>query len=460
MEEFGEAIAMATFFVKFHIEPQNTNVQSAVVAKAYAYCWVVESTAVAAHNMAHFFVSKGEWGIKSIATEAVEVTERDFLGADIGQEQYAKAQEQGIAIVYVGIARDGKTTAGPSPAVEPRVFDLNGHIDHQKRLARSGRCLHFDSGNSCKEIISAHSIQKSGQLSTISDNGHVYAISTNIGSLKKNNGKLTLEKCGVGKVSTFFGFCKTHDNALFAPIDTLPLLPTEQQVFLYAYRSLCRELFVKEKALGTVDRQIGELPQGYFIAQFLGAMKLGSSLGLENLRRHKNEYDTSLRKEAYTGIEYTLFHSAQLPTMAFSGLLYPDFDFLGRALQTLGDHGTRLDLITMCSAPMKSGWGFLLAWHRSSSRVCREFVGSLAAAVHEGANAGDTLFRFVVSSCENFALSPTWWENLPAHHRDAVISRYNETANLFSPIQANYLLHGLEGISKWEFGSVISNVKH
>jgi hypothetical protein len=128
-----------------------------------------------------------------------------------------KAQQSGITIVYVGWARDGKTTAAPMPLKRAQKFDLNAYVGKQKRLAQKGRCLHYESDNRCGAFINAHSIQKNGQLSTIANDRHVYTVSSNIGTLKMNDGRLALEKRGIGKGSTFLGFCERHDNQLFSP---------------------------------------------------------------------------------------------------------------------------------------------------------------------------------------------------------------------------------------------------
>jgi hypothetical protein len=443
---------VSTFFVKFQVVPTENNPQGALVKGAFAYCWIIEESEPAAYNKAWFYVSKDEWEITATETFPVEVTQNNFESQDIGLAHYVKAQENGIAIAYVGWSRDGKTTAGPVRLERSRRFDLNAYVSKQKKLARQGRCLHFDSGNRCGERISAHSIQKNGQLSAIADDGHVYTVSRNIGTIKKNDGRLTLDRYGIGKVSTFLGFCEQHDNQLFAPIDTSPLHPTDEQVLLYAYRSICRELFVKENALGLIDSQLAELPHTSTGRRFFEDLKTGTAFGLENLQRHKAAFDDSLKGRRYTDIEYVLFTCRQKPCLAFSGLFFPEFDFLGRQLQDLADHSSRLDLVTICSASMFEGWGFLFAWHKTSSTACTEFMRSLATVIHQkSSSGGDAMFRMVVSNCENLAVSPAWWESLPAEQQAAVTARLSHGADIFTPTDPEYLRRGLEGICRWEF---------
>ena len=277
--------------------------------------------------------------------------------------------------------------------------------------------------------------------------------------MKKNKGRLTFEKYGINKASTFLGFCKKHDNELFEPIDKFPLVPTNQQVVLYAYRSLCRELFVKENSLELLKSQLGAGINQNAINKLLRNMKQGTAFGLKNLKIHKIIYDNSLRKKLYHDVRHVLFISKQKPTIAFSGIFYPDFDFVGRQLQDLGDHNKNLQLITMASAPMNHGWGFLLAWHVTSSNVCVDFMRSLATMIHDKNNVlGDFLFRLVITSCENIAVSPNWWERLPENQKEQITLRETLRSDVFSMTKPFYLMKGLEGISNWDFKSVLSNM--
>ena len=269
----------------------------------------------------------------------------------------------------MGFARDGKTTAGPFQLKQSFKFPISEYVDSQKKLSQKGRCLHYENGHRCNEIIKAHSIQRNQSLSAIAQNGHVYTISSNIGSLKKNKGRITYKKYGINKVSTFLGFCKKHDNELFEPIDNDLLIPTDQQVLLYSYRSLCRELFVSENALELVNNQLEKGINQDAIKNMLSGYVTGKSFGLENLKRHKHDYDKSLVNKSYSDIKYVIFQSSQKPIIAFSGLFYPDFDFLGRELQNLGDQTQDLQLLTFCSAPIENGWVFLFAWGVVAPRI-------------------------------------------------------------------------------------------
>ncbi len=87
-------------------------------------------------------------------------------------------------------------------------------------------------GKACDtEIIGAHSSGK-GELSLIAEKHEVFQFSLNTDTGKKEIGKIAIRNA-----STFKGFCQTHDNDIFEPIDKKHNIPLEQQYFLFSFRS-------------------------------------------------------------------------------------------------------------------------------------------------------------------------------------------------------------------------------
>jgi hypothetical protein len=450
---------MKIYFLSLKVVPTKDNEYYKAIEGASALFWILESSPKNAFSIASFYISKYEWKLKKIETPPVE-TERDyFIERDLGLQCFDEAQKDGFAMVFMGWSKDGKTAFGPTKMLLPFNFDLNNFLKKTKQFKNKGRCLHYEAGKRCKRIVNAHSIQKKGALSIIAHNGYVYRLTADISTLKKNKGRVSFQKKGINDVSTFLGFCSMHDNKLFEQIDNHPLIPTNQQVFLYGYRSLCRELFVKENSLNTIESQLNDGIERKWLKKFFSDCRRGTAFGLKNLKMHKSIYDNSLKKNLYQNIKYVLFTSSQKPFMAFSGLFSPDFDFIGRQLQDLGNHKTTLELITFCSAPMKSGWGFLFSWHDSTSMVCSDLMASLATMIHKKHEIGDLLFRLVISNCENHAISPQWWENLHEEQQEQIIEVSSRRCDLLTYIQPSYLMEGLEGISNWKFENVITNVK-
>ncbi len=333
-------------------------------------------------------------------------------------------------------------------------------INEIKRQKNIGRCLHYNSGKRCNKIVNAHSIQKKHLVDTIAVNGHAYRINADFNTLKKNNGEIGISKVGIKKLSTFLGFCKQHDNELFEEIDNNKLIPTDKQVMLYAYRCLCREYFVKENSLKIYKKFANnnsiELSQQKYIKLLAG----GTENGFNSLKWHKDKYDESLEHGKYNEIEYVAFLAEGNPTIYFSGVLFPDSDFLGKPMQNLMDTSSPFQYISFFSAPIDNGWAYVFAWHKTSKIICRSYMQSLASSIHSNNNLGDTLFRHIISCCENHAISPLWWDRLNTTEKNSILNRAEIMAHPTTVVPHDYLLTGLEGISKWSFPEVRCNYQN
>lgn len=328
---------------------------------------------------------------------------------------------------------------------------LDDYQREVKRQSQRGRCLHYSNGDRCDEIVSAHSIQKKGQLSLIAEAGHVYRLSADLSTLQKTGGVPNLKRVGVNRASTFAGFCKHHDNALFEPIDNHFLTPVKEQVSLYAYRCLCREYFVKENATTVLSKMKDHPELDAPNQRFLAAAHLGQSLGFSGLQHHKAIFDAALIAGDYEQFEFTYFTSTSPCPVQLSGLLYPDYDFEGEFLQDLGNRESPLDLITFFTAPTEDGWAFGFAWHVSSNQTCIPFIKSLAQRAATGEKVEDALLRFALSCCENHALRISWWDRLDDSAKAQALERMLLMIHPHMAVPNHYLAIGCEGIADWQY---------
>jgi hypothetical protein len=448
---------MDTFYLVFRVVPIPENPSAKEVEGAFASCWVLADDPAAALILASFKVRQQEWEIVSVEEAPIKVTKTDYFDTEHDLERYKTAQTQGMSLVFAAWAKDGKSSYGPVRLKDANDFVLSDYLSQIKTLKRKGRCLHFDAGRRCAALIDAHSIQKNGALSLIAENGEVYVPSKNFGDTKRSMGGVAFAKQGVGAVSTFRGFCGKHDNELFRPIDDFRLCPTSEQIALYAYRSLCREIFFKENSVLLFKELSEKDHQNKANIGVFDAMYKGSALAFQNLNVHKKKYEFLLGSGSFKALKSALFHSSQPPSVVFSGVLYPEYDFMANQLQDLSDRSKNVDLISFCFAPMSQGWACLFAWHEDSSKSCVPLMRSLATVTHGNESLGDCLFRFVVSNCENLAMNPSRWKSLTEKQRDEVAASASNATNVFSPVRADYLTRGVENITDWKFDYVTSD---
>lgn len=332
----------------------------------------------------------------------------------------------------------------------------NDFQNEMKKIMKKGRCLSYKDGVRCNEIISAHTIQKSGQLQHIAEDGKVYRFIADLSILKKTDGKPAPKKIGINTISTFPGFCKHHDNELFKLIDTSPLLTHSAQIPLYAYRCLCKETFLKENAVTLWTKMIRHPEIGSNTKSIISAAIKGNQLAHNRILHHKKEYENSIKSESYDDFVYIVFNSQILIPIQVAGIFCPEYSFLGEKLQDLADPTKLLDCLTFFTAPSINGWSLCFAWHKSSNNSCNLFLRSLATLVYELNNLDDALLQFVFTCSENHAFKISWWDSLTADQKSKLSHLAAIGSNPFEPLSPHYLHGGLEGIQAWHFDSVRS----
>lgn len=229
-----------------------------------------------------------------------------------------------------------------------------------------------------------------------------------------------------------------------------------EQVALYAYRCLCRELTTRRVSIATSAELLKSPRLGAF-APILGDLLGGFQIGLRGLENHKAPFDAAIQNGTFEEFKWLTFKSRGPWTHQVSGVLYPDFDWLGQPLQPIGAPGVTPQLLTFFTAPTDDGWCITLAWHETSSTVCRLLVRSLAGAVHAGMPLQDGLFRLVARS-ENQVFRISWWNALTDHKKGAIRDNVREATSLNVPPRSTCLVAGHEGVCTWHFDAVIDKV--
>lgn len=442
---------MPIYLTELVVSPKDENSIYKTAEKITAFCLIKSVNDKAALSISYFEVETDRWDVKAVIRHPTIVSKESFTGRDIGLEQFNKADKYGRAILYVAV--DSRVSELTVENIDSDDGNIGYFFKTKNELVKNGKCLHFNAGEECDFIINAHSVQKSQSLTAIAKDSHIYALANKI----ELDGNLTVQKKSIQKFSIFRGFCKYHDNRVFEPIDNAPLEPNSHQAALYAYRSLCRELYVKENALTLFDKQLSELKENNRTKRFISDLKAGTENGLRPLRHKKLKLDQALKDESYQSIRYVALECNNPPVISFSGIFYPEFDFQGRPLQDLSVIGQNFSLMTFCSAPTHYGWAVIFSWHNSDDHICMKFINSLKELVKSSSNLGDAVFRLVITCCENVAYSPDWWESLDAHTKDELTDTMRINSDPWIPITHSYLMSGLEDIVQWEFNRVYSS---
>ena len=138
-------------------------------------------------------------------------------------------------------------------------IEFNKTLTKNRKEAAVKLCLWGDDGNDecSNKIIAAHSIQRGKILSSIAESGCVYYL-----GLEPSDDMAGLEpifkKEGIKKFSTFSGFCGEHDKKIFQPIEDKPFDGANEQINIYAYRAITKELHANLESCKLIKNSLGD----------------------------------------------------------------------------------------------------------------------------------------------------------------------------------------------------------
>lgn len=321
-------------------------------------------------------------------------------------------------------------------------------------------CLHPNANKGeCKgDIVKAHTIQRNGGLTRIAEDNHVYRI---IPDIFKSTREVILKTdlIGIGKASTFTGFCNYHDTTTFEGIEKYPFSGKLNQIFLLAYRALAREVFMKNNHLETTelledfDRGLDPITQRDF-QEFLTFYRYGVALGARTVNRQKSIYDNALLNSDYSSLNFFVIFINNNPEFVCSGASILEQDFNGNNFNQLGRPDINQDIITFSIIPIDQGGAIVFATLDSGKDVS-EFFSSLKSLSSDA--IPNAVTRYTFEFHENVYLSPNWWDSLSDEKKKGLISRAASAIRPDEVRAPNRLTDdGIDYIN-WNITNIISN---
>lgn len=285
------------------------------------------------------------------------------------------------------------------------------------------QCLYQEnSGTQCMEpVIRAHSIQRN-HLVQIAHNGHVYMYKGHLPTLLKDRSHLPIKKTGISSASTFTGFCKKHDNELFAPIEKQQIEINKEHLFLLAYRTVCRELHAEMMASVAMSRTMGmdtglDFSHQIAFQGIFGTARETAELRLRDMKYTKSNYDSILISGKYEQFKSVAFASSSKPAFLCSGGVFPNGDFNGAQIQDYSRTEETMHHIAFSIIPFRGCSLIAFSWCGESAAL-NGLINSLLSL--EKTKQSDAISRFAFVNFENISINPIWWESLPKEKQEWV----------------------------------------
>ena len=322
-------------------------------------------------------------------------------------------------------------------------------------------CLHPQASNEeCDgQIIKAHTIQRNGGLSKIAQNGHVYLYEYDVAAALRGEEKHVHELVGLRNATTFTGFCGKHDNELFKPIEDVPFTATPEQCFLIGYRSLCRELYAKQRQYDLIS-YIKETikDKDPYIKRFYDSYEYGVAAGLKDILHYKSIYDSYLISKDYSKTQFYVLFFDKIPDFMCSGCLFIEMDFRGTLLSSDDEFAAHDNILEQCTynlAANDSGGFAAFSWIGHDEKVIA-FIDSLNQLEDE--IKPHCLLQFSFEFFENVAISPRWYENIGEKYQNHLISIIDRNVSFDKERPTDCLLDRGMRLIDWEVSSIVSTM--
>lgn len=284
---------------------------------------------------------------------------------------------------------------------------------------RLNRCL-APGMNCTATAIRAHSLQNSRVLDLLVRNNHVKGLAHRID--KKTEPSILFDDVGRNRATTFTGFCSQHDIEIFRPIDMNAFSSTDSEhLFLVAYRAVARELHaVLEGAI--------KIQSGYENRIDLGIdsgeePSLAGQLAVEHMMKAYQTYMYKCRfDEAYVSSQHdSVVHDVikirhEEPTVAVCSLFSID------GVSRNGDW-VRVALNVL---PINVNESIAVLSYLSEDTALARL--SLSPILSSSSHYQKYLLsKLILNNCENFVVSPAYYEKWNVKKKDVVLDYFKRT---------------------------------
>lgn len=272
------------------------------------------------------------------------------------------------------------------------------------KKAPMGRCMHW--GYECKKPVGSHLVSKC-VLRLIASEQHliVFEIPTIGDSLKAKKAKdITMlgmhgSSKGINNVSTFPGFCASHDSELFAEIDSTDLRPASSVCSKLAYRCFSQSVAIKYQTAGALLER-GSVESAGPAASIAAAM-FEPFIEINTLQEET-------RWSTFEGGDENLHHywitlADKLP-FAGAGAFRPYVKASGAPMKE------NKQWMSISVLPQKKGTAVSLSFRNTERNNPETLLKSMERI--PGHLFGDWLLRFCLETIETLYLSPEWWNSL------------------------------------------------
>lgn len=253
-------------------------------------------------------------------------------------------------------------------------------------------------------------------------------------TLEKNRGCIKPQLIGKNKATIFYGFCQKHDSEIFRPIESRGYEGDEIQNFLFGYRAVARELYVRIK-MGRLLLDNFQNGNVYFggTEDFLK----GFFIGTRDLIICKSHFDKSIINKDYADIKYYRITVNSKPNILVSSIFKPEYTVGGLIIQDPSDLQKVYSAIQINVFPNNKSTEILFTWHKKQNKEPQVLIDSIKSLNEK--EKFEVITNIIFNHCENLVISPDWWTNISEDSKQNLLKIFNESVDIMIRRDPNYL---------------------
>ena len=264
-------------------------------------------------------------------------------------------------------------------------------------------CLHPEQEYCELPIKNAHTLQNNGVLSLLAENGHVMVTDM----LNKIRDGYIVRKVGKNDATTFYGFCKYHDSAVFSEIELKEYSKTIKQNFLFAYRASAQEYHKKQREIKALQSCVKENPAILLNDTFVLSYK-NRKLSLDDMTEIMNIFNKSFIDNDFDILESFVYEFPIQYDFAVTTTFCPAIDLNGNEINDIfSTDSERLNPVFMTFMPAENKSYFIFSYLKSDDEHLQSYFNQVKNLEQ------DKLKNFINNTfpeySENIVLSPRLW---------------------------------------------------
>ena len=301
------------------------------------------------------------------------------------------------------------------------ILDKQKFIEAFDKGSRIRECLHpqADRATCAGGIVDAHTVQRSS-LKRLARGGHVYR--TRGHRFSSREGPILI---GLRDASTFSGFCESHDDQLFAPLEKEPWQATPLQVGLLGYRAVCHELLAKRSVIRGFEAQdrfvTTRYPHLTSILEEMRLVRMGARKAVEELELSKDEYHRVVFGSDLGRLSSYVVELANTPEVMCSATAQTTHDFRGHRIASFDDWDRPMNWTTFSLVATNQGGVAVFSWLGDSDALNERMIRTLDQMPE--VQLPHAIIRYVFEFFENTFFAPEWWDDLAPPIRKALWAR-------------------------------------